>query len=118
MDLPSYFTWLGSNQLGVLSVIVIFWLVLVHAITVTSVKERILLKRTCVYVIRLAIIVADAAHSSEISLLQTFKREFRDIFANIFRLPRTIKQIVSVLLYVPSYQLSSHPSSSQSNSCQ
>ena len=34
--------------------------------------------------------------SSEISLLQTFKREFKDIFANIFRLPRTIKQIVSI----------------------
>ncbi|KAL1659138.1 major facilitator superfamily domain-containing protein [Schizophyllum commune] len=81
VDLPSYFTWLGSNQLGVLSVIVIFWLVLVHAITVTSVKERILLKRTC------------------ISLLQTFKREFKDIFANIFRLPRTIKQIFTVQFF-------------------
>ncbi|KAL1677143.1 major facilitator superfamily domain-containing protein [Schizophyllum commune] len=82
VDLPSYFAWLGSNQLGVLSVIVIFWLVLVHAITVTSVKERILLKRT-----------------SEISLLQTFKREFKDIFANIFRLPRTIKQIFTVQFF-------------------
>ncbi|KAL1729009.1 major facilitator superfamily domain-containing protein [Schizophyllum commune] len=81
VDLPSYFTWLGSNQLGVLSVIVIFWLVLVHAITVTSVKERILLKRTC------------------ISLLQTFKREFKYIFANIFRLPRTIKQIFTVQFF-------------------
>ncbi|KAI4520233.1 MFS general substrate transporter [Schizophyllum commune Loenen D] len=81
VDLPSYFAWLGSNQLGVLSVIVIFWLVLVHAITVTSVKERILLKRTC------------------ISLLQTFKREFKDIFANIFRLPRTIKQIFTVQFF-------------------
>uniref|UniRef100_D8Q806 Major facilitator superfamily (MFS) profile domain-containing protein n=1 Tax=Schizophyllum commune (strain H4-8 / FGSC 9210) TaxID=578458 RepID=D8Q806_SCHCM len=78
VDLPSYFTWLGSNQLGVLSVIVIFWLVLVHAITVTSVKERILLKRTYV---------------------QSLFREFKDIFANIFRLPRTIKQIFTVQFF-------------------
>ncbi|KAL1743634.1 major facilitator superfamily domain-containing protein [Schizophyllum fasciatum] len=82
IDLPSYFTWLGSNQLGVLSVIVIFWLVMVHVITVASVKERILLKRT-----------------SDVSLLQTFKREFKDIFSNIFSLPRTIRQIFTVQFF-------------------
>ncbi|KAL1760739.1 major facilitator superfamily domain-containing protein [Schizophyllum commune] len=82
VDLPSYFTWLGSNQLGVLSVIVIFWLVLVHAITVTSVKERILLKRTYVQ-----------------NLFMIHTREFKDIFANVFRLPRTIKQIFTVQFF-------------------
>ncbi|TRM66977.1 major facilitator superfamily domain-containing protein [Schizophyllum amplum] len=82
IDLPSYFTWLGSNQLGVLSVIVIFWLLLVHGITAGLVKERVLLKR-----------------NSEKSLGQTFKREFKDIFTNIFNLPRTIRQIFAVQFF-------------------
>ncbi|KAG8957705.1 hypothetical protein FRC03_009893 [Tulasnella sp. 419] len=74
IDLPKTFPYLGKTELEVLSVITSICLIVTHAITSTSVTEKVLVR---------------SSNEKKPSMFTIF----RDIWVNMRTLPRTIKQI-------------------------
>jgi hypothetical protein len=82
IDMPSLLPFLGHTELEVLSVVGVLTLVGTHLVTITSVKERILLASGYAQVLS--------------SLPRKLIQELNEIWVNAWNLPPVIRQIVRV----------------------